>query len=274
MNSVSEIKSCISTVRKNIKDIERFHKESLANVSSSQATKFSEAVKNLGDETDNLLQTCRVKVKSLRNVTSSMPNTSNKRLRMTQERAIANDLIAVVNEYRTVQLKYKDQHVQKFARQYQIVKPNATQREINEAVQESSQNDIFAQEMVQSNRTQAQESLRAVRARHADIKQIERSVVQLVGLMEEMQFMLDQQQEILDQVDIHIDNAAANMQQGSTQVSKAIKSRLSARKRAWCLCVFTIILLIVAGILIYFYAVKPMLDAQQAKTPNSTPTPA
>ena len=51
-----------------------------------------------------------------------------------------------------------------------------------------------------------------------------------------------------------------DLHEGSKEVSKAIEYRKSSRKRwRWC-CLLFFLLLVIIGVLVYFYAVKPILD--------------
>ena len=134
---------------------------------------------------------------------------------------------------------------------------------------------MFSQQLLErESREAAQKTFRSVEARHEGIKQIEDSVVKLVELMEDMQFLLQSQQEMINSIETHVDFSTTNISQGSKHVGKAMEYRKSQRKKASCICGLVLILLIILGCLLFFLWIQPtFLAAKKAGDQNGNTNP-
>ena len=180
--------------------------------------------------------------------------TLNSRLRNTHENAVTKELILVIQNYREIQTTYRDQQILHFTRQYRIVYPSATQEEIENVLDNGSSTNLFANTILQ---LESKKTLDAVQARHQDIKKLERSVLCLIQLLDEIQINLDNQDMTIIEIDTQIDQSTNNLALGSTEITQAIISRIASRKMAWGICFGIFIILGIAATLIYFYVVKP-----------------
>ncbi|KAG0310010.1 Plasma membrane t-SNARE, secretory vesicle fusion [Dissophora globulifera] len=131
-------------------------------------------------------------------------------------------------------------------RQYKIVKPDATQAEIAQAI-DSDSPQIFAQSVLQSTRYgDANRALREVQTRHDDIKKIEKTILELQQLFIDMETLVTDQGVVMDAAEQNTQQADAHLESGNQQVDTAIINARSARRKKWiCLIIFLIIVLIV-----------------------------
>ena len=88
--------------------------------------------------------------------------------------------------------------------------PEATEEEVQQAISESDNNQIFAEAVMNSNRRgQAEAALNEVQTRHRDIQQISRTMNELAELFEDMQQLVAEQEPIV----ATIENKAQEAQQ-------------------------------------------------------------
>jgi len=89
---------------------------------------------------------------------------------------------------------------------------------------------------LKSNRTGAAQSvLGSVRARHNDIQQIERTLIELNQLFQDLAEAVVLQEAPIQQTEVQTTNVLQDTEQGNVQLDKGIKSASRARKmRKWC----------------------------------------
>lgn len=96
---------------------------------------------------------------------------------------------------------------------------------------------------LKSNRTGAAQSvLGSVRARHNDIQQIERTLIELNQLFQDLAEAVVLQEAPIQQTEVQTTNVLQDTEQGNVQLDKGIKSAGRARKlRKWCFFIIVLI---------------------------------
>lgn len=159
-----------------------------------------------------------------------------------------------INSYQQVESQFRKDVQEQQRRQFLIVRPDATEEEIREATSEGADTQIFQQALMNSDRRgQAQSALSNVRQRHAAIQQIERTMLELQELFQDLDAIVIQQEPMVQNVEQKAMDTHENLEQGNVQVDRAIVSARAARKKKWIcfgICV-AIILVIVIIILIW-----------------------
>ncbi|CZT09570.1 related to putative snare protein syn [Rhynchosporium graminicola] len=143
-------------------------------------------------------------------------------------------------------------------RQYRIVRPDATEAEVQAAAEQDGQQ-MFAQAMMQSNRRgQAQSVLSEVKSRNEAIKKIESQMIELAEMFQDMDNLVVQQEAAVVNIEQKGEEVVDNMDKGNEQIGTAIVSARNTRKwKWWCLgiCVLIIIVIVVV-ILIYKFVIQ------------------
>ncbi|KAG1471236.1 hypothetical protein G6F56_002245 [Rhizopus delemar] len=107
---------------------------------------------------------------------------------------------------------------------------DVTEEELDAIIESDQQNQIFAQSLMQNSRSgQAKAVLSEVQTRHDDIKRIQKTIMELAQLFEDMQMMVEDQGKTLDQVEEHAINTSGDIEQGVNHISKAIVLARSTR---------------------------------------------
>ncbi|TVY23457.1 Protein SSO2 [Lachnellula hyalina] len=148
---------------------------------------------------------------------------------------------------------------EQMARQYRIVRPEASDAEVREAVGNQTNQQVFSQTLMQSNRHgQAQSAMSAVRSRHEEIKKIEDQMVDLGKLFTDLNTLVELQEAPVANIEMKGEEVVENMDKGNEQIGTAIKSARNARKwKWWCLgIVVLIIAIIVIVVLIYKFVIQ------------------
>ncbi|QSL66948.1 hypothetical protein MERGE_001335 [Pneumocystis wakefieldiae] len=140
----------------------------------------------------------------------------------------------------------------------EIVNPNMTQEEIHVALNDDQGMQVFSQALLRSNRHgEARIALQEVQERHQDIKKIEKTIMELAELFNEMSILIEQQDEPLQVISQQAEAVYTNIEQGVQHQEKAIENiRAARRKRCYC---FGLVILILIAITIVIVIVKSLL---------------
>ncbi|KAF1343725.1 t-SNARE [Delphinella strobiligena] len=156
-----------------------------------------------------------------------------------------------LEEYRNEEAAYERRYREQIARQYRIVNPEATETEVQEAANADWGNEGVFQTALKTNRTAtASTVLGAVRARHNDIQQIERTLVELNKLFEDLAEAVIIQEPMVQQAEQHTENVKKDTEAGNAQLDKGIASARRARRMKWWCFWICIIILIIVGLVV------------------------
>lgn len=253
---VEEVKELNKRILNNITLIEELHGSALSNINEEQTEENAYRLEKVVKQTTKLNNQCKTKIKAIELSNARMPASSGDLpMRKTQHAALKKKFIETIQRYQDIERTYQQKYRQRVERQIKIVQPNATQDEIERVLDSDEPPQIFAQSLMQSSRSgQARAVLSEVQSRHDDIKKIEKTILELHQLFVDMQMMVEQQAEVLNQIETHAENTVVDLERGNKDVDRAIVSAKATRAKKWICFVIFIILLIVGGILIWWFA--------------------
>jgi len=156
-------------------------------------------------------------------------------------------LKATINRYQTLEADFRRESQAAAERQYRIVRPDATDEEVREAVSDPDA-PIFQQALLNSDRRgQASSTLRNVKERHEAIQNIERQMVELAQLFQDLDQIVQQQEPLVANIEQKGEEIHENVTKGNEEIGTAINSaRARNRKKWWCLLICIIIIIIIA----------------------------
>ncbi|CAO3587392.1 unnamed protein product [Absidia cylindrospora] len=255
-SEVEEIKELNRLIHSNISDIEEMHGAALVNISEEQMSQNARRLDTMVKDTAKLNNETKNRIKGIELSNARMPaNSGDLPMRKTQHAALKKKFIESIQRYQDIERTYQQKFRQRVERQIRIVQPDATSDEIERVLDSDEASQIFTQSLMQTNRSgQARAVLSEVQSRHDDIKKIEKTILELHQLFMDMQMMIEQQGEVLNQVEVHAETAAHDLEQGNKDVSRAIVSAKATRAKKWCCFVIFIIILIVVAILVWWFA--------------------
>ncbi|KAJ9632391.1 hypothetical protein H2203_000796 [Taxawa tesnikishii (nom. ined.)] len=163
-----------------------------------------------------------------------------------------------LEEYRNEEASYERRYREQIARQYRIVNPEATEEEVQEAANADWGNEGVFQTALKTNRSAtASTVLGAVRARHNDIQQIERTLIELNKLFEDLAEAVIIQEPQIQAAEQHTENVKQDTEAGNVQLDKGIASARRARKlKWWCFFIVVLICCILALVLGLVFGLK------------------
>lgn len=158
--------------------------------------------------------------------------------------------------YQGAQQKYKSDIKKKMKRQVQIVKPDATDEEIEQVMRDEGGRDKLFRETilaggVNDNITNAYQN---VAGKYQDVLTLEQSVAELHQMFLDFAVLTEQQGELLDQIEFQVKSAADYVEDANVQVFESIQYQKKIRKKQCCI---TIIVLVVVLIILVWLGIIP-----------------
>ncbi|KAK9723362.1 hypothetical protein K7432_002015 [Basidiobolus ranarum] len=255
-NEVQHIDGCISTINESVRAIEELHLRSMDLASNEESHKNSLALdKTINDTRLQLIDT-KNRIRAMEANNLKLGVSSDAQIRKNRHIALKTKFMDTLKNYQNVEVKYKEKYRQMMERQIRIVNPNATDAEIEEAL-DNEQGGVFAQAIMNTNRTaEARNVCKAVQDRHEDIVKIEKTILELANLFQEMQLLVETQDEVVHQIETQMAEAVVHTGEANRELTGAIGHAVSARKKRWCLFIFFFIILIVIILVVYFQVKK------------------
>jgi len=95
-----------------------------------------------------------------------------------------------------------------------------------------------------------EQNMAELQEREKSIRQLESDIVDMNTIFKDLATMVHEQGEMVDSIEIHVDNAAVSVQEGTTQLRQAEQYKVAARKKKLILAIIGIVILaIIIGII-------------------------
>ena len=245
LSRVEAVKADIRTLTTHVGQIATLHQQS---ISSADNAGSSSALESMVTQTQVLNTSIKDQIKYLEtDAARSQGNT----VKDTQIRQLKTSFTKQLQEYRMEEANYERRYREQIARQYRIVNPEATDSEVQEAMGADWGNEGVFQTALKTNRTAtANTVLGNVRARHNDIQKIERTMIELQALMEDLASTIQLQDTQIQQTEQHTEQVKHDTEAGNVQLTKGIEHARRARKmKWWCFGIVVLVLIIIAVVL-------------------------
>lgn len=140
-----------------------------------------------------------------------------------------------IQSYQQVESAFRKKTQDQMARQYRIVRPDASESEVSAVVEDTAAgSQMFQQAMMQSDRRgQARAVLSAVQDRHAALQKIEQQMVELAQLFQDMDTLVVQQEAQVIQIEQKAEDAVVNIDKGNEEIAVAVTTAKKTRKKKW-----------------------------------------
>ncbi|KAH7156189.1 t-SNARE [Dactylonectria macrodidyma] len=258
LNECRDIDRGIENVEKNLEQLRILQQRTLDDADSSSNSAANRQLEALSTETMALYRGLTERVRTVKsNPESQSPKNS------PQVSRVDRRLKDAIRQYQSVESQFSKRTQEQMARQYRIVRPDASEQEIREAVEDTSGRQVFSQAMMQSDRQgHARAALSAVQDRHAALAKIEQQMNELSQLFIDMDTLVVQQEAAVTQIEQKGEEVVENLDKGNEEIGVAVNTARKTRKKKWlCLgiCVI-IILIIVIIVVIYVMVIKPKND--------------
>ena len=255
MNEIQDINSQLDNYSNIINLIDNKQKNFLHGLDlNDEDTDYdSKQIENLVNEAQSLQLDLKNRIKNVQ----TQAVHSRDQTKVDQAETCRKRFLDLIQDYRLVQARNKESTKEQAARQYQIIKPDATDEEIKAVVEDGSQQ-YFQQALMQSNRRgEARSVLNEVQVRHRELLKLEKTMAELTQLFHDMEELVIEQDQPIQQIEEQVGTAQHDIEQGVGHTNKAVKSAKSARKKKlWCFFICLLIVIILAVILGAYFGTR------------------
>jgi len=175
-------------------------------------------------------------------------NSSDMRIRENLCNTLTRKFIDEMKAYQNAQQKYKADIKKKVKRQVHIVKPEATDEEIDAVMRSEGGKDALFKERILAGGVSdsIKTAYQNVAGKYQDVLTLEASVAELHQMFLDFALLTEQQGELLDQIEFNVKNAADYVEEANVEVHEAIEYSKKARKKQ---CIIIAIVVVVVLIL-------------------------
>ncbi|KAK9461537.1 t-SNARE [Lipomyces oligophaga] len=257
LNEVSDLRTSIVRYRAQVDAIVGGQRQLLMTLDSSELTELQHNIDSRAASASADAQDIKARIRSAEKRAQKAYRRSRDPTEKNQIESVKADFKAAMLDYQREEGEFRRRYKENVKRQLAIVMPQASESDLNAYVDNHEQGgQVFAQALQQSNRRgEAMAALEQVQARNQEIQQIERTILELRDIFEEMNKMLEEEGEELEIVDEQQHEALTQMEQGNVHAGKAVEHAKNARKwKWWAIALGLVIAIVIAvpvGIKIY-----------------------
>lgn len=230
LNECRDIDQGIDQIEGNLNQLRMLQDRSLNDADTSASSATSRQLDGLSSDTMAMYRNLTERVRTIK----SSPE-SRQPKNAAQVGRVDRRLKQAIQSYQQVESAFRKKTQDQMARQYRIVRPDASEQEVQAAVEDTSQgSQVFQQALMQSDRRgQARAVLSAVQDRHAAIQKIEQQMIELAQLFQDMDTLVVQQEEQVAQIEQKGEEVVENLDKGNVELGGAVNSARGARKKKW-----------------------------------------
>ncbi|KAF4854917.1 Protein transport protein SSO2 [Colletotrichum fructicola] len=256
LNECRSIDQGIDQIEQNLNQLRMLQERTLTDADTSANSATARQLDALSSETMTQYRSLTDRVRQVKSTPEGQTPKNSPQVGRVDRR-----LKGAIQQYQQVESQFRKRTQDQMARQYRIVRPDADEREVREAVEDAGAGaQIFQQAVMQSGRQQqANAVLSAVQDRQAALQKIEQQMVELAQLFQDMDVLVVQQEAAVTQIEQKGEEVVENLDKGNQEIGVAVNTaRKTRKKKWWCLGICVLIIAIIAAVVaIYFAVIKP-----------------
>ncbi|KAI8143227.1 t-SNARE [Fennellomyces sp. T-0311] len=252
---IDQLKKDLNSVNENIDAIERLHNSSLSTYNDDQWQYYANELDRLQSAVRTQNANIKKRIAEIERSNSHSNNPSEYTMRRQHSVGLRTRFMDTIRRYQDIESDYRQKYRHRVERQIRIVKPEATEAEIDQYMDSDQGTQIFSQSIMQSGRQGASRAvLSEVQSRHDDIRRIEKTLVELHQLFNDMSMLVERQGEVVVQIEQNAQTTAGELKEGNRAIKRAVELARSTRAKKWCCAVLVVVLCVVIAILVWWFA--------------------
>ena len=252
-DDVEAIKSDIDTVTNATEQIITLKDRAVLATSETEEAQISDTIRNLVENTNKCAKSCKNMLGLLKEETSNLKEKdeakpTDLRVRDNLVNTLLRKFIDEMKRYQNSQQQYKTDVKKKVTRQVQMIKPDATDQEVDEIMRSEGGREALYQQQILSGgvNDQIKTQYRQVAGKYQDVLTLEASVAELHQMFLDFALLTEQQGELLDQIEYQVRSAADYVEEGNIEVYEAIEYQKKIRKKqCWIMLIVVILIIII-----------------------------
>ncbi|XP_065200781.1 syntaxin-1A isoform X6 [Planococcus citri] len=244
---VEEIREMIDRIQANVEEVKKKHSAILSAPQTDE--KVKQELEDLMADIKKTANKVRAKLKVIEQNIEQEEHTNKSsadlRIRKTQHSTLSRKFVEVMTEYNRTQTDYRERCKGRIQRQLEITGRTTTNEELEEMLEQGNPA-VFTQGIIMETQ-QARQTLADIEARHADIIKLETSIKELHDMFMDMAMLVENQGEMIDRIEYHVEHAVDYVQTATQDTKKALKYQSKARRKkiAIMICIIILVLILV-----------------------------
>lgn len=140
LNECRDIDRGIDSIERNLERLRFLQTRAIDDPDASQGTQTNREIDALGSETMTMYRNFGARIKAIKQQRESGDPRN-----APQVGKVDRKLKTAINEYQQVESDFRKRLGEQMARQYRIVRPDASEAEVREAIEDTSNNQVFSQ---------------------------------------------------------------------------------------------------------------------------------
>ena len=252
-HDVEAIKSDISSVTEATERIMSLKDKAVLATSETEEAKISESIRKVVDGTNGRAKKCKNLLGLLKEENANLKKEgkvkpTDLRVRENLVNTLLRKFIDEMKRYQNAQQQYKTDVKKKVTRQVQMIKPDATDQEVDEIMRsEGGREALFQQQILTGGvNDQIKTQYRQVAGKYQDVLTLEASVAELHQMFLDFALLTEQQGELLDQIEYQVRSAADYVEDANVDVYQAIEYQKKIRKKqCWILLIVVVAIIVI-----------------------------
>lgn len=251
-NDVESIKDDISSVSSATEKIISLKDKAVLATSEQEETQISDTIRTLVESTNKRAKTCKNLLGLLKQENTNLLEkkditATDLRVRENLVNTLLRKFIDEMKRYQQAQQNYKTDVKKKVTRQIQIIKPDATDQEVDEIMRSEGGREGLLQQQILSGgvNDQIKTQYRQVAGKYQDVLTLEASVAELHQMFLDFALLTEQQGELLDQIEYQVRTAADYVEDANVDVYEAINYQKKIRKKQCWIILIVVVLVVI-----------------------------
>ncbi|XKL68426.1 hypothetical protein PGB90_003917 [Kerria lacca] len=244
---VEEIREMIDRIQTNVEEVKKKHSAILSAPQTDE--KVKQELEDLMADIKKTANKVRAKLKVIEQNIEQEEHTNKSsadlRIRKTQHSTLSRKFVEVMTEYNRTQTDYRERCKGRIQRQLEITGRTTTNEELEEMLEQGNPA-VFTQGIIMETQ-QARQTLADIEARHADIIKLENSIKELHDMFMDMAMLVENQGEMIDRIEYHVEHAVDYVQTATQDTKKALKYQSKARRKKIAIMICLVILVLILG---------------------------
>lgn len=256
---VDNIKADIEAVAAAAKTIDKINEEAMRATTTAEENKLSKQLKPLVDATNNRAKRTKTLLGLLKQESEKLEqekklNASDLRVRKNMTTTLTRKFVDEMKAYQQAQQQYKTDIKKKVKRQVQVVKPDATDEDVDRVMKSEGGKDALYKEKILAGSVndQIKTTYAKVAGKYQDVLTLEQSVAELHQMFLDFALLTEQQGELLDQIEFQVKQANDYVEEGNVEVVQAIEYQKAIRKKQ---CIMIAIAVVVTVVLLFAFRI-------------------
>ena len=245
---VDSVKHSLAQYDDYIEQIEVLQRRSLAESRSEEIELLQRQIDGSRSQAQALAESLRDRIKSLE---SQSYHDSTK---SAQSDNLKQQFMGMIQKFQATEAAFRQRYRDVAARQYRIVEPEASDEQVQQAIEEDPSGQVFSQALMQSNRRgEARSALTEVQIRHREIQKIEATMSELAQLFHDMEIMVAEQDQQVTDVQQNVYDAQNDVERGVDNQYAAVKKAKAWRRKKWICAIIVIVIIVALALILGIY---------------------